>query len=102
MFISNAFAQTEVAAVAAGFNWIGTVFYIIALGILFFFLFIRPQRKQMLMHKQIIESLKVGDEVLTNSGIVATIKKIKEKEFVIEIAKGVEVTILKAYIVGKV
>jgi preprotein translocase subunit YajC len=107
MFINNAYAQaTEVVEVVptetAGFGILGTVGYIAVLGLLFYFLFIRPQRKQMQEHKKAVDALKVGDVVLLNSGIEGTIKKIGEKDFVVEIAKGVEVKVLKAYVVGKV
>jgi preprotein translocase YajC subunit len=49
-----------------------------------------------------LSSLKIGDKVLTNSGMVCKIVKIKdENSLLVEIADKVEVEILRSYVVSK-
>ena len=51
---------------------------------IFYFLIIRPQRKRDKQAKTMMESIKVGDEVLCNSGIYGKIVRIKDDTFFIE------------------
>ncbi|MDD5455074.1 MAG: preprotein translocase subunit YajC [Candidatus Ratteibacteria bacterium] len=74
--------------------------FIIILGI-FYFLIVMPQHKKDQEHKKMLESLKRGDKIITNGGIYGRIVDIKENKFVIEIAKGVEIEILKGAVGNK-
>ena len=67
----------------------------------FYFLIIMPQRKKDQEHAKMLDALKRGDKVITNGGIYGRIVDIKENKLVIEIAKGVEVEILKGAIGNK-
>jgi len=51
--------------------------------------------KQAKEHKTLLEALKAGDEVVSNSGILGKITKINNQFATIEVAKGVEVKIQK-------
>jgi preprotein translocase subunit YajC len=53
------------------------IFLIIAV---FYFLLIRPQQKRQRQLQQTIESLKAGDRVITNGGIIGVITMVREKE----------------------
>ena len=44
----------------------------------FYFLMIRPQNKKAQEKKQLMDSLKAGDEVVTSGGIVAKIKQLSD------------------------
>lgn len=48
-------------------------------GVLFYFALVRPQRLRAKELEQRINSLKQGDKVLTNGGILGTIVSIREK-----------------------
>ncbi len=74
--------------------------FILIFGI-FYFLVIMPQRKKDQEHKKMLESLKRGDKIITNGGIYGRITDIKENKFIIEIAKGVEIDILKSAVGNK-
>jgi preprotein translocase subunit YajC len=67
---------------------------------IFYFLIIRPQTKKMKEHENIIKNLKVGEKVITNSGIIGFIRKIhdKENQIELEIAENVIITILRSHI----
>ncbi|MBL8784276.1 MAG: preprotein translocase subunit YajC [Deltaproteobacteria bacterium] len=68
--------------------------------VLFYFLLIRPQQKRAKQHKQLVESLKRGDAVITSSGIYGRIVSVDGNVLTIEIAKGTEIKILKGYVGG--
>ena len=90
-FINNAHAQ---AAQPAG-GGIGSLFMFGMLFVVFYFFLIRPQMKQAKEHKQMVESLSKGDEVVTNGGMLGRINKVGDNFIVLEVAKDVEVKIQK-------
>jgi preprotein translocase subunit YajC len=63
---------------------------------LFFFMSRSQQKKQ----KQLESSLKVGDRVVTRSGIIGKIIESGERKMKLEIAPGVNVMVLKTMIDG--
>jgi len=48
-------------------------------GVIFYFILIRPQQKRAKEQRKLLEALKSGDEVVTASGIVATVITVKDK-----------------------
>ena len=63
---------------------IWSIAYIVALFAIFYFLFIRPQKKKDKELKEMRDSLAVGDTIVTIGGIVANVAKIEEETIVIE------------------
>ncbi|MGD2138380.1 MAG: preprotein translocase subunit YajC [Gammaproteobacteria bacterium] len=57
----------------------------------FYFLLIRPQSKKAKEHKQMVEALAKGDEVVTNGGLLGRIAKVGDN--FIELDVGNEVTL---------
>ncbi len=76
-------------------------FWVLILGAIWFFVF-APQRKKQKQHKQMIEELSTGDDVITSSGIFGTITNVKEDRFIVRIAEGTKVEIQKTFIQAKV
>lgn len=74
--------------------------FMLGMLVLFYFLLIRPQQKRAKQHKQMVESLKRGDSVITSSGIYGRIQSVDGNVLTIEIAKGVQIKILKGYVGG--
>ncbi|MDQ6990727.1 MAG: preprotein translocase subunit YajC [Mariprofundaceae bacterium] len=64
---------------------------LVVIMVIFYFLLIRPQQKRAKEHRNMVESLKKGDKVLTNGGIHGTIMDVKEGFLKVEIAEGVRV-----------
>ena len=60
-----------------------------------YFLMIRPQQKRMREHQSQIDALLPGARVILNSGMFATLSHIADTQAIVELAPGVEVTILK-------
>lgn len=52
--------------------------------VFFYFLIIRPQKKQEKKEKAMRDALEIGDEVVTNGGIVGIVFSIKDDTIVIE------------------
>jgi len=50
---------------------------------IFYFLLIRPQRRQAEQHKQLLASLQRGDQVVTSSGIIGEVVFIKDDQVTI-------------------
>jgi preprotein translocase subunit YajC len=50
---------------------------------IFYFLLIRPQRKQAEQHKQLLASLQRGDQIVTSSGIIGEVVFIKDDQVTI-------------------
>jgi len=77
---------------------------IILIVVIFYFLLIRPQAKQMKQHNLMLEELKKGDNVITSGGIIAKITKVSKDEphIMAEISKGVEVKLAKETVKGLV
>ncbi len=49
---------------------------LILIFVIFYFFLIRPQQKKVKDHKQMVASLKRGDEVVTSGGIIGKVEKI--------------------------
>ena len=62
---------------------------------IFYFLAIRPQRRQRQAHSQMVQTLKKGDEVVTIGGMFGTVTRISDDRVEIEIAKRTRVWYLK-------
>ena len=62
---------------------------------IFYFMIIRPQQRQQKSHKAYLESLKKGDEVITNGGLIGRIAAVQGDVLTLEIANNVRVRVLK-------
>jgi preprotein translocase subunit YajC len=68
----------------------------------FWFMIIRPQKKQQDQKKAMIDALKRGDQIVTSGGLFATVKDVKQDRVVATIADGIKVEISKGSINGVV
>jgi len=67
---------------------------------IFYFLLIRPQQRKAKEHRQLLETLKRGDRVLTNGGLIGTIVNIEDGLVILEVADKVRIEVARAYIAG--
>ncbi|MEW5954065.1 MAG: preprotein translocase subunit YajC [Bacillota bacterium] len=77
---------------------IGTILYIVALFALLYFLLIRPQQQRQKKHKQMIDSLRLNDPVVTAGGMYGTIVKLKEDSVILKVADNVRIEFMKSAI----
>lgn len=69
---------------------------LIFIGVIFYFLLIRPQQKQRKEQQKLISALKTGDKVVTASGIHGMIANVKERTVLLKVADNVKIEIDKA------
>lgn len=93
MLISDAFAQAAAPA-GAGADWL-SLLPLILIFVLFYFMLIRPQMKRAKEHKNMVEALQKGDEVVTAGGAVGRITKVGDGYLTLEIADKVEIQVQK-------
>jgi len=74
--------------------------FVLIFGI-FYFLVILPQKRQKQQLQDMIAQLKNGDEIVTNGGVIGTIKEIRETSYVIQSAEKSFIEIGKQAVVGK-
>lgn len=60
-----------------------------------YFIMIRPQQKKAKGHRELVEKLKVGDLVMTMGGIVGKINGLSDETVLLEVKKGVNMTIAR-------
>lgn len=60
------------------------LFQIAAIGLVFYFLIIRPQSQARKKHQELLSALKKGDEVMTAGGVVGKVKDIKDNRISVE------------------
>ena len=72
----------------------------LAIIAIFYFVGIRPQKKQADKQRRLQGDLKRGDRVFTNSGILGKIHQVEENIITLEVAKNTNIKILKNHING--
>lgn len=66
--------------------------------VMFYFLLIRPQTKARKDHEKLVASIKSGDRVVTNGGILGSVANVKEKTVLVKVADNVKIEVLKSAI----
>ena len=81
----NFIALTGTEGAASGGMGIGFwVIYIVAIIALMYFIAIRPQKKQQKKQQSLVNSLEIGDSVLTTSGFYGVVIDITEDTVIVE------------------
>ncbi len=75
-----------VQSVPSGPNPLSTVVLFGGLFAIFYFLLIRPQKKQQQAHDQMVTNLSKGDEIVTVGGVVGNIIHLTEDRITIKTA----------------
>ena len=89
------------AAPAAGDSspWVQLIPFALVLAIFYFLILLPMQRKQKKV-QQFLDALKVGDRVVTTSGIYGQITKLSDKSVQLQIADKVRIEVAKAAVGG--
>ncbi|MGI6678637.1 MAG: preprotein translocase subunit YajC [Dehalobacterium sp.] len=74
----------------------GTIIYFIFIFGIFYLVLIRPQQKRQKQHRELLQSLKVNDDVITAGGIFGTITRVKDNSVWLKVADKVEIEVLKS------
>jgi preprotein translocase subunit YajC len=93
MWVNQAWAQAPGGAVGGGME---SIFLIVAMFAVLYFLMIRPQMKRAKEHKTLIEALQKGDEVVTAGGVLGRISKVGDAHLTLEVAPNVEIQVQRS------
>ncbi len=91
------FAQTN----SLNGSSLATFLPFILIGIIFYFLIIRPQSKERKQHDNMLAGLKIGNKILTRGGLYGKIVNFQGKnnqKIIIDIGSGVKASISRSYI----
>jgi len=88
-------AQTTAAS-------LGGMMPLVLIFVIFYFLLIRPQQKQVKIHQEMLASLKKGDTVVTSGGMIGTIVEMKNNELTLKIADNVRAKFTKSSVTALV
>ena len=98
-FVSSAYADTSASPPSTG----GGLSMLVMIGVFFVFLYFvtwRPQNKRAKEHRNLLNSLAKGDEIITAGGLLGRISKISDNYVVLALTDNVEITIQKNSIVS--
>jgi preprotein translocase subunit YajC len=70
--------------------------------LIFYFMLIRPQRRRVQQHQQLISSIGVGDEVVTIGGIYGIVGRMGDDDIELEISPGTTIRVVKSAIARRV
>ncbi len=94
-FIAEAMAQGDAAAPATQGAGIMNMVLIGGLFVFMYFMIIRPQRKRQKDHKELVDSISKGDEVVLNSGMLGKITDVDDAYVTVKASDSVELKFQK-------
>ena len=77
------------------------IFLVLLIGI-FYFMLIRPQKRRVAEHRSLVESVGVGDEVVTIGGLFGTVQRVGDDEIELEVSPGTRLRFVKSAIARRV
>lgn len=95
-------AQQGTAGQQGGNPLLFTGGMIVLMFVMFYFMVIKPQKRKQQEHDEMLQKLKAGDRVVTAGGIYGNIVQVKDRSFIVEIAKGVRIEVSRASVSVKV
>lgn len=81
---------------------LSTLIFLGLLIAIFYFMLIRPQKKRVEHHRQLVESLTVGDEIVTIGGVHGTVKRLGDEDLELEVAPGTVLRLVKSAVARRV
>lgn len=73
----------------------GTIFLVQMMLIfaIFYFLLLRPQAKERQRHDEMLKTIKKGDEIVTNGGIIGKVVHVEEKRLTMRTGENTKLTV---------
>lgn len=79
-------------------NLTSTMLMFAFIAVFMYFFIMRPQKKKQQQHAAMLASISRGSEVITAGGFFGTVREVLDDSYIIELADGVKVRILKSSI----
>lgn len=75
-----------------------SLIFLILMGAVFYFMLVRPQRRKVQQHRALVDSLSLGDEVVTIGGLFGTITRLNEADVELRVDDSTTLRFLKTSI----
>jgi preprotein translocase subunit YajC len=72
------------------------VIQMVAIFAIFYWLLIRPQRKEQQRHREMLSAVKKGDEVVTSGGIIGTVVHAEQDRLTIKTAESTRLVVQRS------
>lgn len=95
-------AALQLAATKSSSSSLSLLVPLLLLGGFFYLFMIRPQKRKMRQHEDLVSSLVPGDEVVTIGGIVGYVKTIHDEFVNLEISDGCVIRVLRQAVARKI
>ncbi len=97
MFVTPAFAQ---AAAPGAADYLTSLMPILLIIPIFYFLIIRPQQKRAKEQKNMLDSVRRGDTIVTSGGLIGKVVRVKDdsNELEVELGENVRVKVVRSMI----
>jgi preprotein translocase subunit YajC len=94
--------MTVILAQGSGGGGLLGLLPLLIIGVLFYFMLIRPQQKRARDQRQLVDSLSVGDKVITIGGFHGTVRSVDESTVSLELNPSNVATLSKQAIARRV
>jgi len=96
-FISDALAANPLSHGAPNQTFNLILMLVVFAAFMYFFIW-RPQSQRVKAHRNMVSSLKPGDEIVTSGGLIGKIVKVEESFIKLSVAQGMDVTVQRSSI----
>lgn len=100
MLITPAFAQSNPFGFGGDSSgMITSLLPLVLIVVIMYFLVLRPQQQKVKQHREMVKSLRRGDTVITNGGLLGKVTKVVDEDQIeVEIADGVRVRQMRSMV----
>ena len=70
---------------------------LILIGVIFYFLLIRPQNQRIKAHRQMLSEIVRGDTIVTNGGLIGKVKKVTDDELTVDFS-GQTISVVRSMV----
>jgi len=93
--------QPLAASSSSSGSSLSLVLFLVVISASFYFLLIRPQRRRSRQQRSLLDSINVGDEVMTIGGIYGTVRGMDDESFTLEVAPQIDLRVSRSAVARK-
>jgi len=82
---------------ATGGGALASIIPFVLIGVIFYFLLIRPQNQRLKKHKELLGSIVRGDTIVTNGGLIGKVKKVNDDDLTVTFG-GTDIKVVRTMI----
>ena|SRR5919202_1071564 len=76
--------------------------FLLLIGVVFYFMLIRPQQRRARAQRELIQSVSVGDEVVTIGGLFGRVVELDDDAVTLEVAPGTSLRFVRSAIARRI